>query len=130
MLLNKRQTRTVRLGYLLDRKSSPGEKYLYVVAYTGSTRNEGFVFGVAVERQGSSRTLTINNNGRFATSGLRVDFVRGGDPLGGIWTQGHMISAIETIKRRPEFAFRVKNLRASIPSLTCDSYVRQSRSAK
>ncbi|HSE49084.1 MAG TPA: hypothetical protein VLA96_07760 [Terriglobales bacterium] len=121
--LNEKSPKTVSAGVFLDRKSYPGEEYLYVVVYDHGTRDRGFVFGVSVGREGRLHTLTVNNNARFVAAGEKVEFAPNEDPLWGIWTQQHMLAAIRRIRKEPAFMLRLSNLHREMPSVQCDSYV-------
>ena len=104
------------LGYLITTKDWPGEEVVYVVAYTGPSRSEGYVFTIFVTKQGSHQVFDIQNNAKFVrtkkvTDG--VDFVE--DPLGGIWTQEHLVAAIKRIEEQPRFEIPVNEL-SRVPS--------------
>jgi hypothetical protein len=76
-LENSRAT-ALSFGYMLDAKSYPGEKVLYVVVYTGPGRSEGVVFAIFLTQQGGRRIFNIQNNARFVRSkyGIEgIDFV-------------------------------------------------------
>jgi len=114
---------TLRFGYLVDEKSYQGQKVLYVVDYMGPGRTEGMIFAIFVTRQGHRRVFDIQNNARFVWSKggkERVGFVE--PPLGGTWTQAHLVSAIEQIDRQPIFTVPVKNLLVPSPLTQCKSY--------
>ena len=107
------------LGYLLDFKSYPGEKVAYVVRYTRSNRSNGEAFTVFLSKSHGQRVFSISNNATFVRTKKGVEFT--GDPLGGIWTQEHLVSAIEQIERTPRFEIPIKNLRPS-PVIRCEAY--------
>jgi hypothetical protein len=118
------------LGYLDDTKSYPGDEVLYVVVYGGPRRSDGWVFSVFLSQKNGRRIFSIQNNAKFVRSSKEgvafrkegVDFVVGGDPLGGVWTQEHIAKAIQRIERKPKFTVRVKDL-LEPPALTqCESY--------
>ena len=106
-------------GYLLDFKSYPGEKVVYVVRYTRSDRSNGEAFTVFMSKPHGQRVFSISNNATFVRTRKGVEFT--GDPLGGIWTQEHLVSAIEQIKRTPLFKIPIDNLRRS-PPIRCEAY--------
>jgi hypothetical protein len=71
----------VSFGYVLDAKSYPGEKVLYVVEYLGPGRSEGYVFAVFLTQKGTRRIFNIQNNAKFVRSKDGIGFVE--PPLGG-----------------------------------------------
>lgn len=117
---------TMSLGYLLDEKSYPGEKVVYVVLYTGTDRFRGMAFALFVTEQQGQQVFNIQNNAIFARIKCGVKFTTGGDPLGGIWTQQHLVSAIKRIERRPRFKIPVAHLSPS-PPITCEAYTDKER---
>jgi hypothetical protein len=114
---------TLSFGYLVDSKSYPGEKVLYIVNYTGSDLSEGMVFAIFLEQHDGRRIFNIQNNAKFVRSKNDiegVDFVE--PPLGGIWTQEHLVAAIKRIERQPRFDLRVKDLLTPSVLTQCESY--------
>ena len=108
-------------GYLLDVKSYPGEKLVYVVRYTGSDRSHGEAFTVFVTERQGQQVFNIQNNATFVRTKGGVEFARNGDPLGGIWTQQHLVSAIKQIELQSSFRIPVRKLRAP-PLIRCEAY--------
>jgi hypothetical protein len=53
------------LGYLVDKKSWPGEEVLYVVSYTSASRTRGYVFTIFLKMQKDSLVFDIQNNAKF-----------------------------------------------------------------
>jgi len=43
-------------------------------------------------------------------------------PLGGTWTQEHLVSAIKRIERRTTFTVPVKELQSPSAEVNCESY--------
>lgn len=122
--LPRSKANVLRFGYLIDTKSYPGGEAIYVVEYPGGRRSEGFVFTVFLARRGHRRVFNIQNNAKFARSKggfLGVDFLE--DPLGGIWTQTHLVAAIKQIERQPQFWVRAKDLLTPSASVECESYI-------
>jgi hypothetical protein len=107
-------------GYVLDAKSYPGEKVLYVVEYLGPGRSEGFVFAVFLTQNGTHRIFNIQNNAKFVRSKDGIEFVE--PPLGDTWTQERLVAAIERIQRQPRFKLRVKDLLPPSDLTQCESY--------
>jgi hypothetical protein len=117
------KTTALSLGFLVDTKSYPRERVLYVVSYTGPGRSEGFVFTVFLQQHDQSLIFNIQNNAKFVRSkgGIEgVDFVE--PPLGGTWTQEHLVRAIKRIEGQPKFSVQVKDLQAPFPTTECESY--------
>ena len=110
------------LGYTIDTKSYPGEKVLYLVEYT-KEHSEGFVFTVFLSSKHGQEGFNIQNNAKFRTSrdGFEgVDFVQ--DPLGGIWTQEHIVSAIKQIAKQPTVTVATKDLSVPHAGVNCEAY--------
>jgi hypothetical protein len=113
--------KSIRVSYVIDTVSYPGGKTIYVVAYEGSGRAKGEIFDVVYQQKDRKTIFDVQNNGSFVRSGNKIDFVD--PPLGGVWTQAHLMRAIKRAGLRPEVLFDVKELSASFPSVTCKSYV-------
>jgi hypothetical protein len=110
-------------GYLVDQKSYPGKKVMYVVSYSAPARSNGFVFAIVLTQRDDHQVFDIQNNASFALSkhGIYgVSFVT--PPLGGDWTQERLASAVEWIEKQPRFTISVENLLAADSSATCESY--------
>lgn len=119
-------SRTTRLsfGYLLDEKSYPGNKVLYVVQYATPARPNGLVFAIFLTEHDGHQDFNIQNNANFVLSKDDFDGVSFvAPPLGGTWTQEHLASAIKQIEMQPRFAIPVKDLLAASPLTDCQSYV-------
>jgi hypothetical protein len=119
------RSKTLTLGFLLDEKSYPGDKVVYLISYATPAGSNGLVFAVLLTERGASQTFNIQNNARFVLSNRDpsgVSFVPGGDPLGGIWTQQHLASAIKRIERQPRFTIPVGDLATPDASIRCEAY--------
>jgi hypothetical protein len=82
------KTKTLSFGYLLDEKSYPGEKVLYLVNYAAPTGSTGLVFAIFLTEHEGRQVFNIQNNASFVLSKDDrdgVSFVN--PPLGGTWTQ-------------------------------------------
>ena len=109
-------------GYLLDEKSYPGDKVIYVVTFAAPTRSNGTVFAVFLSSKHGHESFNIQNNAGFVLSKqepIGVSFVT--PPLGGDWTQEHLASAIREIEKQPRFTISTKDLSAA-SSYSCKSY--------
>jgi hypothetical protein len=114
---------SLTFGYLVDQKSYPGEKVIYLVDYAGPARSNGLVFAVFLTEKGRHQTFNIQNNAGFVLS--RHEFTGESfvdPPLGGTWTREHLASAIKRIEKQPRFTIPVKELFAADPSTSCESY--------
>lgn len=110
-------------GYLLDEKSYPGDKVIYVVNYAAPARSNGLVFAVFLTEHEGLQDFDIQNNASFVLSKDElggVAFVN--PPLGGTWTQEHLASAIKRIEKQPRFTISFKDLSAADASIRCESY--------
>jgi hypothetical protein len=110
-------------GYVLDEKSYPGEKMLYIVEYPKPSRRDGLVFTIFVTDQNGHRDFNIQNNASFTASKHSDDGVSfANPPLGGSWTQEHLISAIKQIEKQPTVVLPMKNILEIDPSASCEAY--------
>lgn len=110
-------------GYLLDEKSYPGEKMLYVVDYPNPSRLDGFVFTIFLTERDGHQNFNIQNNARFTVSKDAddgVSFVS--PPLGGTWTHEHLASAIKQIEKQPRYTILAKDLLSVDSSVSCEAY--------
>jgi hypothetical protein len=113
----------LRFGYILDTKSYPGEKVIYVVDYTGSGRSDGVVFAILMTQKDGRQIYDIQNNARFVRSKdgeEGIDFVE--PPLGGTWTQQHLVTAIKSIERLRTITVRASDLLRPTTGTVCVSY--------
>ncbi|MFI5247663.1 MAG: hypothetical protein ACHQWV_03820 [Nitrospirales bacterium] len=124
-MAHKKKAAELTLGYLVDSKSYPGERVLYLVSYSESKRSEGLVFTILLRHHDGKDSFDIQNNARF------VRVAKGGEydgvsfpepPLGGEGTQGQIASAIRQIERRPSFSVPVADLLRPSASIRCESY--------
>jgi hypothetical protein len=124
------KTAALSSGYFVDSKSYPGERVLYVVVYANPQRSHGMVFSVFLINKNTQQVFNIQNNGEFVRSSKDngafkkegVDFVDGGDPLWGVWTQEHIAMAIKKIGLQPIVEVPAKDLSNSSISVQCESY--------
>lgn len=110
-------------GSLLDEKSYPGKKMLYVVDYPNPSRPAGFVFTLFLTDHDGRPNFNIQNNARFALSKDADEGVSfAAPPLGGTWTREHLVSAIKQIEKQPKVTLSMKNLLAVDSSFSCEAY--------
>lgn len=110
-------------GYVLDEKSYPGKKVMYVVAYAASARSNGSAFAIVLTQRDEHQIFDIQNNADFVLSKREVHGVSfTTPPLGGDWTQERLASAVERIEKQPRFQIRVKDLTPLDASVGCEAY--------
>ena len=117
------KTSSMVFGYFLDEKSYPGQKVLYVVNYRTASRPDGFVFTIFLREQEGYQDFNVQNNARFVLSkdrGERISFVD--SPLGGTWTQEHLVSAIKHIEKQPKFTISIENPAKVDSPIICGAY--------
>jgi hypothetical protein len=110
-------------GYLVDEKSYPGTKVMYVVSYAAPMRSNGLVFAIVLTEQDDHQVFDIQNNASFVLSKRDihgVSFVT--PPLGGDWTQERLASAVERIEKQPRFTIPVGDFVVADASTSCESY--------
>ena len=115
--------KTLGFGYLVDEKSYPGERVLYLVNYAAPTRSNGLVFVIFLTEHEGSQVFNIQNNASFVLSKDDrdgVSFVN--PPLNGTWTQEHLASAIVRIEKQPRFTIPIRDILAVPPLTDCESY--------
>lgn len=120
--LPQSSTWRLTLGYILDGKSYPGEKIIYVVTFRSSTESSGTVFAVFSLIKDGHESFNIQNNAGFVLTKqepIGVSFTT--PPLGGNWTQRRLASAIREIEKRRRFTISSKDLSARSPC-NCESY--------
>jgi hypothetical protein len=110
----------LNFGYLIDEKSHPGDQVIYIVEYKGSSRSKGWVFVVFLKQQDRRQVFNIQNNGTFVRSKSGVNFT--GEPLGGVWTHQHLVSAIKRIEQQSRFTIPTKDLATLSTLINCESY--------
>jgi len=115
--------RELTFGYLVDEKSYPGQKIMYVVSYVAPMRSNGLVFAIVLTEQDDHQVFDIQNNASFVLSKHDihgVSFVT--PPLGGDWTQERLASAVERIEKQPRFTIKVRDFVVADASTSCESY--------
>ena len=120
--LAQSKSTALNFGYVIDEKSYPGDQVIYIVEYKGSSRSKGWVFAVFFEQQDRRQVFNIQNNGAFVRSKSGVNFTGTDEPLGGVWTHQHLVSAIKQIEQQSRFTIPTKNLAALSTLVNCKSY--------
>jgi hypothetical protein len=110
-------------GYLVDEKSYPGEKVLYIVNYAPPAHSNGLAFTIFLTQRDDYQVFDVQNSASFVLSRNGIDGVSfTNPPLGGTWTQEHLASAIKRIEKEPRFSISLKELSVAEPSIRCESY--------
>jgi hypothetical protein len=110
-------------GYVLDEKSYPDDRVIYIVNYAAPTRSNGLVFAVFLTEHDGHQEFNVQNNASFVLSKEESSGVSFVNPaLGGTWTQEHLASAIREIEKQPRFAIAIKDLSSVDTSASCESY--------
>ena len=120
--IQKRGPTALDFGYVIDTESDPGTNHIYVIYYENADRSRGKVFDLLYRHRGSHITLDVQNNASFTKSGKGIVFVD--PPLGGTWTQTHLLSAIKQAGRKASTILSVGDVSASFPGVSCKSYVK------
>ena len=121
--LTSSKATALSFGYLVDEKSYPGQKILYLVNHTAPARSNGLVFMIVLTQQNGRQVFDIQNNASFVLSKDDIDGISFIDPpLGGTWTQEHLMSAIKRIEKQPRFTIPVKDLLTADSLTDCESY--------
>lgn len=120
--LEPSKSAVMSFGFYLDSTSHPLNA-LYVVEFANPSHSKGWVFTVFLSNDNERQVFDIQNNARFAPSKdgyLGIDFPD--PPLGGTWTQEHIVSAIKKIQQSAVFSISNKDLRGTSPQIQCESY--------
>ena len=121
--LPRGEAKELTFGYLLDEKSYPEKKLLYVVNYPTSARPNGSVFTIFLTESDGRQNFDIQNNARFTLAKDEnggVSFVD--PPLGGTWTREHLVSAIKQIEKQPRLTISTKDMLTIGSSVGCEAY--------
>jgi hypothetical protein len=118
--MGKPGSSALRLGYVIDKESYPGETVMYVVSYTNEDRSKGLVYAIFLTEKDGKSAFNIQNNATFGNSKKGIDFRN--PPLGGVWTQQHLIGAIEQIQKQPTYTISVTEAFGPAASIVCESY--------
>ncbi len=113
-------TQNLLFGYFLDFTSYPGKDVAYITKYTKPDRSRGFVYTVFYSSHNGHTDFDIQNNAQFVRRKSGIDFVD--PPLGGTWTQHHLIEGIEHAAKHPAVSIPEKTLMARLTSGECRSY--------
>ena len=112
----------VTFGYLVDEKSYPGQKIMYVVTYAAPARSNGSAFAIVLTQRDDNQIFDIQNNADFVLSKRGIHGIAfTTPPLGGDWTQERLASAVAQIEKQPRFTIPVKDF-AVENSASCESY--------
>lgn len=110
-------------GYLIDETSYPGKKMLYVVNYSDRSRPDGSVFIIFLAKHNGRWDMRIQNNASFRLANDGDEGISfASPPLGGAWTQEHLVAAIKKIEKQPKFTISVQSPPTIDSSVSCGSY--------
>ena len=116
----------ITVGYISAAKGTNDFGHpIYLVSYFSSNHKQGYVFDIGYKKQDGRWILLLQNNAKFIRSGKDVNFVD--PPLGGTWTQEHLIKGIERIATQPAASFRIQSLLKPDSSTDCRSYADSDR---
>ena len=107
-------------GYLVDAKTDPGKKILYVVATPASNHSAGRAFAIFFRERRRRPLFDIQNGVTFLRSGDEVSFVV--PPAGGSAAEPPFVQAIQQIQRQPMVTIADTVLLAPANHLQCDAY--------
>ncbi len=91
--------------------------------YTGFGRSDGLVFAILVTQKDGRQVYDIQNNAKSIRSKDAeegIDFVE--PPLGGTWTQQHLVTAIKSIERLRIITVPASDLLRPALGTVCVSY--------
>jgi hypothetical protein len=105
-----------------DNKSYNGRRLIYIVQFTDMWRLAGFVFSVFLVRDANRFSYSVQNNAEFKVlkQSREIDFVN--PPLGGAWTQVHLISAIKATEERPPLTVFREGIDTMMGPKDCKAY--------
>lgn len=120
--IHERNNSADSFGYIIDKTSYIGKSVIYVVHYPTRDKLRGVVFSVFLTQTGRSTIFNVQNNASFKiiNGGNEVVFVE--PPLGGTWTQVHLVSAIRKIEEEAILTIRPSHSVSANPFETCEAY--------
>lgn len=110
----------LNFGYVIDAKSVPGKKVLYVVATPASNHSAGRAFAIFFRERRRRPLFDIQNGVTFLISGNQVNFVV--PPAGGSAAEPPFVQAIQQIQGQPMISIADTILLAPANHLQCDAY--------
>src|SRR5215469_7582052 len=113
------EAKELQVDATYDRTSYEGQTHIVLAVF--QTPAKGQVFDLTLERKGSERIYTVENNGSFLITGDQIEFVD--PPLGGVWTQETMERNIRKAIAGPKKRVAVSAISRSLPNVSCKSYV-------
>ncbi|HUO60599.1 MAG TPA: hypothetical protein VMU24_08005 [Candidatus Acidoferrales bacterium] len=118
--LAKKTAQSGQFGWVEDRKSSPGERHVYLLSQldTGATQ----LFDIKLETRQGKHILTIESRVEIASAnGGTEDFAS--PPAGGPRIEKLYKTALLKIHRRVSYDVRLNRLREKVPNLICGSEI-------
>ena len=110
-------TRKLKMGYVRDVKSYPGEEHWVLAVYESGS--SGQVFDLVRKKFGYVIEFNVVNNGTFSI--MKGHFSFNGSPLGGIWTQEHLQSNVEKAMKGRTLIVDTLTLRRRVSAVACKS---------
>jgi hypothetical protein len=113
----------LNFGYVIDTKSVPGKKVLYLVATPVSNRSAGRAFAIFFRERRRRPIIDIQNGATFLRSGdgpQGVGFVV--PPAGGTAAEPPFVDAIQQIEGQPMISIAGTILQGAPKHLQCDAY--------
>ena len=101
-----------------DNTSYPGHPHLIIAVYSNGT--SGQVYDVERSAKAGKKYLRIENNAAFSL--VNGEIVFDDPPLGGVWTQDHLVASLKRIMSRTQQSFMNSTLMAPQPNVVCSSY--------
>lgn len=111
----------LELGYITDPKAYQGDDLLYIVHYTTPTHTDGMIYTLLAHGKESHRVLRLQSRAAFRQSddgSQQIELVD--PPLGGIWTQDRILSAIHQVGFHT-WTITVADLQNRSGSVQCES---------
>ena len=121
LAIRSAHVKLIRTSYISSIEPGSGERHIYVIAYGDTRRSNGKIFDLIYQRKGHETLFDVQNNASFIWSGNHVNLVD--PPLGGTWTQTHLLTAVKDAGRQSITQFSVKDLYKPVPNITCRSYL-------
>ena len=116
-----KSARRLKLAYLRDAKSHPGEEHWILVMYQGESAGQAFDF--VRKKFGQMTEFNLVNNGLFFI--MKGNFNFTGPPRGGLGTQDELQTNIQKAMRRRTLIVDTLTLRRRSTAVACKSILQQ-----
>ncbi|HVP65535.1 MAG TPA: hypothetical protein VMT82_11615 [candidate division Zixibacteria bacterium] len=108
---------SARFGWVDDRKSSPGEHHIYLLAQFDA--DQATLFDIRTERRQDKRILTLENKLQLRGPAPSDEFVN--PPAGGPRMVRLYHDAILRIRRRSGYDVQLSRMKERVPNVVCNS---------